>query len=119
MTYNWYLADAKDRLGREIDFMDSYYLGENVFRVLKEVSPERPVAYDYSTVKFMRMDPEKLKQRGLVYFEGPVSKGDPWATYVFRGVDDPALFRGGMEKNIIQIYKYMRQQAGPAIAPGF
>jgi hypothetical protein len=119
MTYGWYLADAKDRLGRDMDFMDSYYLGENVFRVYKEVSPERPVAYDYSTVRFMRMDYEKLKQRGLVYFEGPVPTGDPWPLYVFRGVDDPTLFKGGMEKNIIQIYKYMGQQAGQTTAPGF
>lgn len=119
MTYDWYLSDAKDWLGRDMDFMDSYYLGENVFRVQKEVSPERPVAYDYSTARFMRMDYEKLKQRGLVYFEGSVPPGDPWSSYVFRGVDDPTLFKGGMENNIIQIYKYMRQQAGLPTAQGF
>ena len=113
MTYDWYLADAKKWLGRDIDFMGSYYLGENVFRVVKAVSPERQVAYDYSTVRFMRLEPEKLKVRGLVYFEGPAPQGDPWLSYVFRGVDDPAVFKGGMEKNIIQIYKYMRQQASP------
>lgn len=113
MTYDWYLADAKKWLGRDMDFMDSYYLGENVFRVVKAVSHERSVTYDYSTVRFMRLEPEKLKQLGLVYFEGSTPQGDPWPKYVFRGVDDPAVFKGGMEKNIIQIYKFMRQQPGP------
>ncbi len=119
MTYDWYLADAKGWLGRDVDFMDSYYLGENVFRVVKAVSPDRPVAYDYSTVMFLRLEPERLRIRGLVYFEGPAPHGDPWPTYVFRGVDDPAVFKGGMEKNIIQIYKYMNKQtvALPAQAP--
>ena len=42
-------------------------------------------------------------------FEGQAPPGDPWPWYVFRGVSDPAVFKGGMEKNIILIYEYQKK----------
>ncbi len=106
MTYDWYLWDLKKKLGARAVFMEPYFLGENVFRVLKAAGPDRAVAYDYSSTRFLDLDMAKLKARGLVYFEGGSPPGDPWPWYVYRGVGDPTVYKGGMEKNIIAIYEY-------------
>ncbi len=110
LTYDWYLKDVEKDLKTDVDFMDPYFLGENVYRIFKAVTPGRLVAYDYSSTRFLALDPADLKQRGLVYYEGPAPDGDFWQFYVFRGVDDPKVFKGGMEKNIIQIYNFMKEQ---------
>ncbi len=112
MTYRWYLSDVQRWLGKKIDFLDPYYLGENVYRVLKAVTPARTVAYDYSTVRFLNLNTNTLHARGLVYYEGRVPPGNPWKFYVFRGVDNPKTYKGPMTKNIIQIYNYQRQVTG-------
>ena len=109
MTYDWYLRDVNRRLGLGVKYMDPYFLGENVYRIVKAAAPARTVAYDYSTTHFMDLDTRKLTARGLVYFEGQAPPGDPWPWYVFRGVSDPAVFKGGMEKNIILIYEYQKK----------
>ena len=110
LTYDWYLKDVEKDLKTDVDFMDPYFLGENVYRIFKAVTPGRMVAYDYSSTRFLALDPTDLKQRGLVFYEGPAPDGDFWQYYVFRGVDDPTVFKGGMEKNIIQIYNFMKEQ---------
>ncbi len=112
MTYSWYLRDVQKWLGEKIDFAPPYFLGDNVYRVLKAVTPKRSVAYDYSTVKFLSLNTGRLKARGLVYFEGPVPPGNPWKYYVFRGLNDPKIYKGPMAENIIQIYNYQRQVTG-------
>jgi hypothetical protein len=112
MTYDWYLKDVNTRLGVDVVYMDPYFLGENVYRIFKSVTPGRAVCYDYSTTHFLKMDMTRLKARGLVYFEGPVPPGDPWPGYVFRGVSDPGVYKGAMERNIIQIYEYQRKVTG-------
>ncbi len=112
MTYGWYLRDINRWLGKDIKFANPYYLGENVYRVLRAVEPDRTVAYDYSTVKFLNLNTGTLKARGLVYFEGPTPPGNPWTFYVFRGVDDKKIYKGPMAENIIQIYNYQRQVTG-------
>lgn len=108
LTYDWYLKDVEKDLKTDVDFMDPYFLGENVYRIFKAVTPGRMVAYDYSSTRFLALDPADLKQRGLVFYEGTAPDGDFWQYYVFRGVDDPRVFKGGMEKNIIQIYSYLK-----------
>jgi hypothetical protein len=112
MTYDWYLRRINDNLGVDMKFLNPYFLGENTFRIFRTMSPSRPVAYDYSTVNFMKLDEAKLKARGLVYFEGKVPPGDPWPMYNFRGVEDQSVFKGGMELNIIQIYEYQKKRTG-------
>jgi len=111
MTYAWYLADAQESLGKRVDFMPPYFLGENVNRVNMAVSPIMSVAYDYSARKFLDLEDAGLTQRGVVYFEGKVPPGDPGPTLVFRGVDDPAVFKGPIEENILAIYEYQKRSA--------
>ncbi len=112
MTYGWYLSDVQRWLGRDIKFAEPYYLGENVYRILKTVEPSsggRTVAYDYSTVKFLNLNTNTLHARGLVYFEGRIPPGNPWKFYVFRGVKDKKIYKDPMAKNIIQIYNYQKK----------
>ncbi|MBI5191461.1 MAG: DUF2723 domain-containing protein [Nitrospirae bacterium] len=106
MTYDWYLGDVEGMLGRDAGFMKPYFLGENAYRIYKAVTPARRMAYDYSAARFLKLDIGKLTARGLVYYEGPAPAGDPWGRYVFRGVDDPAVPKGPIERNIIDIYRY-------------
>jgi len=106
MTYGWYLKDVAGWAGVDPRFMEPYYLGENVFRLYKAVKGRRGFAYDYSSVRYLKLDEKTLSPRGLVYFEGEPPKGDPWPWYVFRGVTDPRVLKGPMENNIIQIYRY-------------
>jgi Protein O-mannosyl-transferase TMEM260-like len=106
MTYGWYLDDVKAWAGVDPDFMEPYYLGENAYRLYKAVRGRRSFAYDYSTVRYLKLDEKTLALRGLVYFEGVPPKGDPWPWYVFRGVTDPTVLKGPMEENIIEIYRY-------------
>lgn len=106
MTYNWYLEDVEGMLGRKAGFMPPYFLGENAYRIYKTATPARRMAYDYSAARFLKLDMEKLTVRGLVYYEGAAPAGDPWVRYVFRGVDDPSVFKGPIERNIIDIYRY-------------
>lgn len=118
LTYDWYLDDVKEALGGKVDFIDPYFLGENVFRILKAAKGARPVAYDYSSMRFLKLDETRLHNRGLVYFEGSVPTGDPWPTYVFRGMDAPGVFKGPMEQNIIEIYRHQWKVSGQASSPG-
>jgi len=106
MTYGWYLKDVAGWAGIEPLFMEPYYLGENVYRLYKAVRGQRSFAYDYSSVRYLKLDEKTLSVRGLVYFEGLPPGGDPWPWYVFRGVTDPKVLKGPMEENIIQIYRY-------------
>lgn len=106
LTYGWYLADVECWMGKDIEFGSPYFLGENVYRLYKAASPRRPFCYDYSSTGNLKLDEKMLTLYGLVYYEGPAPEGDPWEWYVFRGVDDPGVFKGEMEKNIIQIYRY-------------
>jgi len=117
MTYDWYLRDVDRELGSTVGFMDTYFLGENVFRVLKAARPDRTVAYDYSSTHFLKLDMSKLGVRGLVYFEGAAPPGDPWPSYIFRGVGDRGVFKGGMEKNITAIYVYLVRASGKTTLP--
>ncbi|MGC2423797.1 MAG: DUF2723 domain-containing protein [Nitrospirota bacterium] len=106
MTYDWYLRDVNGWLGADIKYLDPYFLGENVYRVYRAVTPGRTVAYDFSTVKFLGMDQNALKVRGLVSFEGPTPPGEPWKFYVLRNVDDPDVYKDPMAENITEIYNY-------------
>ena len=108
MTYDWYLDDTKMALRIDPGFMDAYFLGENVLRIHRALSPGRTTAYDYSSVRFLKLDVGTLTPRGIVYFEGAVPPGDPWDRYVFRGVGEPGFYMGPMEENIGMIYRYMR-----------
>lgn len=108
LTYDWYLRDVEGMLGRKAGFMPAYFLGENVYRIYKSATPARRMSYDYSAVRFLELDEKTLTARGLVYYEGSVPGGEPWGWYVFRGVDDPGVFKGPIEKNIMDIYRYQR-----------
>ncbi len=106
LTYDWYLGDVKLWTGSDVEFMSPYFLGENVYRLYKTVSPGRPFCYDYSSTTNLKLDEKTLTSYGLVYYEGAAPKSDPWPSYVFRGVADPEVFKGPLEQNIIQIYRY-------------
>lgn len=112
MTYGWYLADVDNMLGMKVGFMKGYYLGENVYRIIKAVTPARGFAYDYSATQYLKLDEKLLKLSGLVYYEGQGPHSDPWAYYVFRGVGDPSVYKGPMDRNIIEIYRYHARLSG-------
>lgn len=112
MTYGWYLADMEKMLGMKVGFMQGYYLGENVYRIIKAVTPARGFAYDYSATQYLKLDEKLLKLSGLVYYEGPGPKADPWPYYVFRGLSDPSVYKGPMDRNITEIYRYHARMSG-------
>ena len=119
MTYDWYLADVDRMLGMKAGFMEGYFLGENVYRLVKAVTPARTFAYDYSATNFLKLNMKELKARGLVYFEGEAPSGDPWRYYVMRGLDDPSVFKSEMDRNITGIYRYQARVSGALPPPAF
>ncbi|HEX9861544.1 MAG TPA: hypothetical protein VGB23_10085, partial [Nitrospirota bacterium] len=119
MTYDWYLADVERMLGMKAGFMEGYFLGENVYRLVKAVTPARTFAYDYSATNFLKLNMKGLKARGLVYFEGEAPSGDPWRYYVMRGLDDPSVFKSEMDRNITGIYRYQARVSGALPPPAF
>lgn len=119
LTYGWYLADVERMLGMKAGFMEGYFLGENVYRLVKAVTPARTFAYDYSATVFLKLNMKELKVRGLVYFEGDAPSGNPWPYYVMRGVEDPDVFKGEMDKNIAEIYRYQARVSDALPPPAF
>jgi len=111
MTYDWYLEDVNRMMGVDIKYLEPYFLGENVYRI-KKADPTRPFCYDYSSVRYLRLDERTLTPRGIVYFEGYVPPGNPWPYYVFRGVRERDFPIGKLEDNILQIYGYMARLTG-------
>lgn len=115
LTYGWFFGDVERKLGMDVGFVEGYFLGENVYRMLKAVTPARRFAYDYSAVRFLKLDESKLTVRGLAYYEGAVPSGDPWAYYVFRGLAEPSVHKDRMDANIVEIYRYMAGQSAAGI----